>query len=367
MRIISLVIVIMLSAFSAQAKNSVSWLQVTHNFGTFKEEIGKVSCDFKFVNTGDADVRISNVRPICGCTASAYTIGAIKPGDTATVTLTYDPKGRPGKFNKNAYVYIDGISKRTKLLVSGNVIGSQKSIQNRFPVSIGSLKMSNRIIPFGDIKKGKSRTEFINTYNQSNDSLNIIFSNVPKHISVEAIPAIVPPGEDATITITYHSRRSNEWGLSQNSVTIEAIPTNRSDNSTAGIGNIDVTAIVSEDFSNLTNQEKQNPPTAKLSTTKIDFGKIDTSKNSITQYFTITNTGKSTLAIRRVYSLDNGISISCDKQEIKKGKTAKVKVTVDTRVLNNMLNAKIAVITNDPETPQQSVRLVGIILNNTNN
>lgn len=364
MRTSILIAYIILVTFIAQGKSSISWLQVTHNFGTFKEELGKVSCDFKVVNTGDNDIRITNVRPICGCTASAYTVGAIHPGDTATVTLTFDPKGRPGKFNKDAYVYFEGVPKRSKLLIRGNVIGSQKTIQDRFPVGIGVLKLNNRIIPLGEIKKGKSKTDFINAYNQSSDSLNVVFSNVPEHISVEMIPSVIPPGEDATITVTYHSRRASDWGLSQNSISVNAIPASSTDSAAAGNGSIDVTAIVLEDFSALTEKEKLNPPVAKLSAEKVDFGKIDTSNTVVSQEFTITNSGKSNLLIRRIYSLDEGVTIKCDKNELKKGKSATVKVDVDTSALKKMLNAKVVVITNDPNNPQQSVRLVGLIPNN---
>lgn len=360
MRTVALFISLLLCALAMNAEDAVSWLQKTHDFGTFKEENGKVSCDIKMINSGDSVIRITNVRPTCGCTATQYTIGDIAPGDTATITVTYNPYLRPGRFEKDVYVYINGSPRRHTLTIKGNVIGSAKTISEKYPVSAGALKLSNRILPFGELKKGKSRTQFIAAYNQSEDSLKALFSQVPGYLQVEMIPEIVPPGEQATITVTYHSNEDSQWGLSQNSFIIETFPIGSlSENAVAGIANIEVSAILNEDFSKV---DTSVAPVAKLSTHKVDFDKIDATQTNVTSSLDITNNGKSSLKIRRVYSLDKGVSVSCKKTEVKPGKSTQIKIAISPKELDNILNAKLTIITNDSENPQQTVRLVGIIV-----
>lgn len=352
----------MLLGIVANAEGVATWLQTSHDFGTFKEETGKVSCSIKMVNTGDSDIRISRVQPTCGCTASSYTLGAIVPGDTASVTLTYDPKGRPGKFDKDVYVYTDGSPKKSIITIKGNVIGSPATIQERYPISAGGLKLSRRIIPFGEIIKGKSRTQFINVYNQSEDSLTAHFSNLPSYIEAEMVPHIVKPGEQATLTVTLHTQSCKEWGLAQERFTMETLPAgNVSKNATAGITNIDITAILSENFSRLSEKERTNKPIAALSTEKVDFGEINKWEGKANSYFEISNRGKSKLKIRRIYTLDEGVGIAFKKDEIKPGKSMKIKLSVLPEKFSKLINAKVIVITNDPDNPQHTVRLVGLL------
>ncbi len=355
----------MFMALLVHGEGIAKWLSQEYNFGAFKEELGKVSCEMKMVNTGDSAIRITSVHSTCGCTASSYTKGTIQPGDTATVTLIYNSSGRPGRFEKDTYVYTDGFPKQSRLVIRGNVIGSQATIKEKYPVGVGALKLSGKIIPFGEILKGKSRTRFIDVYNQSGDTLRAVFDEVPKYIEAEAVPDTIMPGEQSTIIVTFYSEGCDRWGLVQDEFSIESIPINgHSETAVAGIGKIEVTAIVNENFSHLTKKEKEQAPVAKLSAARLDFGEISADEDMVTGFFEITNTGKSKLKIRRIYTLDNGITVSFKKDEIKQGKTERISVVVKPDEVGDILNAKLIVITNDPYKAQQAVRIVGLINKN---
>lgn len=370
MRHLLAVVLFIQMAVLCHAEGVATWLRTVYDFGSFKEETGKVSCVMKFINTGDSALRVTNVRSTCGCTASSYTLSDVAPGDTGVVTLTYNPVGRPGRFDKNVYVYTDGIPNRSTLTIKGNVIGSPETIHERYPISVGALSIEQRIMPFGKIIKGKSRTRYIGVYNRSEDSIKAVFSNIPRHIRVEMIPETVKPGEQATITVTYHSGLNDEWGLVQDTFTMETGPASGySSVAVAGITHIDVTAVVNEDFSVLSKKEKAKAAVAEISDVKIDFGKISRVGECIKKNFKITNRGKSELKIRRIYTLDEGVEIFVDKNEIKPGKTINVEIRVNPEKQGDMLNAKVLVLTNDPDNSEQTVRLVGQMIenNNTNN
>ncbi|HEX2974598.1 MAG TPA: DUF1573 domain-containing protein [Bacteroidales bacterium] len=103
-----LMIALLLLGLAAGAQVAVTTIKVAepeHNFGTFKEEAGPQSHDFYIANTGTQPLVIQNVVASCGCTATDWTKQPIPAGSRGKVTATYDPKDRPGRFDKTVTVY----------------------------------------------------------------------------------------------------------------------------------------------------------------------------------------------------------------------------------------------------------------------
>lgn len=103
-----------------------------------------------------------------------------------------------------------------------------------------------------------------------------------------------------------------------------------------------------------------NAPHASLSTVKIDLGQLHREDKKEAS-FSIKNTGKDPLLIRKLSTSDKSITLSIDKTKIKKGRKATVRVVIDTsKALGDILNSKVTIITNDPDSPQRIVRVVGL-------
>lgn len=66
------------------------------DFGTV-EEGDVVEHTFKFTNTGEAPLIISNATASCGCTVPTYTEGAIKPGENGELLVKFNTTGKPNK------------------------------------------------------------------------------------------------------------------------------------------------------------------------------------------------------------------------------------------------------------------------------
>ena len=62
-----------------------------HDFGAIYERDGLVSHVFTLRNTGKKPVAISAVNTWCGCMVAGYTRRAVRPGETARVTVSLDP------------------------------------------------------------------------------------------------------------------------------------------------------------------------------------------------------------------------------------------------------------------------------------
>ncbi len=71
----------------------------THDYGTIPQN-KPASFDFKFSNSGDAPIIISEVKPSCGCSVAEFTKTPVKPGETGTITVTYNAAAK-GPFTKH--------------------------------------------------------------------------------------------------------------------------------------------------------------------------------------------------------------------------------------------------------------------------
>ncbi|MGH2552761.1 MAG: DUF1573 domain-containing protein, partial [Chitinophagaceae bacterium] len=84
---------------------SIAWPDSTyHDFGKVKEgEVLEVS--FRFINTGDKNLIISDVRPGCGCTDGQKPDEPIAPGKEGVIKAKFNSKGQHiGEAHKNITV-----------------------------------------------------------------------------------------------------------------------------------------------------------------------------------------------------------------------------------------------------------------------
>lgn len=105
-------------AVATQA-SGITWTKDTHDFGNIEK--GKpVSHDFTFKNTTKQTILITNVKASCGCTATNYTKTPIKPGETGSVTATYNAAS-PGNFTKTVTVTTNDSEVNKILTIKGKV------------------------------------------------------------------------------------------------------------------------------------------------------------------------------------------------------------------------------------------------------
>jgi hypothetical protein len=72
-----------------------------HDFGAMQE--GDTAAHiYKFKNTGNAPLLVSNVQTSCGCTVPSFSKEPISPGDTGELKLVFNSAGKPGDVVKTA-------------------------------------------------------------------------------------------------------------------------------------------------------------------------------------------------------------------------------------------------------------------------
>jgi len=95
--------------------------ETIHDFGTIKESEGTVSAIFTITNNTKKPVLLNHVSTSCGCTVPNWTKEPVEPGKTGKVTAIYDPKGRPGAFEKTITIMTSGKPERIGVRIKGIV------------------------------------------------------------------------------------------------------------------------------------------------------------------------------------------------------------------------------------------------------
>lgn len=93
-----------------------------HDFGKVAEEVGSVTCEFEFTNTGTQPILIQDIRTSCGCTTPAYTKDPVLPGKKGTIKVTYSTVGRVGSFTKKITVFTNEPDTVYNLTITGEVL-----------------------------------------------------------------------------------------------------------------------------------------------------------------------------------------------------------------------------------------------------
>lgn len=119
--ILTLFLMIPAITMAAGKKAQIKFTEQTYNFGTIPEHGGKVSHSFEFTNTGDANLVIIDAKADCGCTVPEFPTAPIAPGKKGKIKVTFDPRYRPGSFNKVITIRSNAKQKKTRIKISGTV------------------------------------------------------------------------------------------------------------------------------------------------------------------------------------------------------------------------------------------------------
>ena len=112
-KLISGILLTIVPLFTCKAQE-ISFEKEIHDFGTF-EQNGNGTYEFKFTNSGDAPLIISNSKGSCGCTVPVWPKEPIAPGESNVIKVKYDTK-RIGAFNKSITITSNAKNDATKVI-----------------------------------------------------------------------------------------------------------------------------------------------------------------------------------------------------------------------------------------------------------
>ena len=318
-----------------------------HDFGKFREEAGRQKFDFVVQNTGNQPLVIQNIVASCGCTTPEWTKNPIPPKGTGVVTAIYDPQNRPGQFNKTLSVYTNSKPAVTVLVLKGEVIPREKTVEELFIFPVGPVRFESNHLAFTNVKKTEKKIRTMQVINTSKEPAKIEFDNVPQHITLKATPQTLKPGQKGIIEGSYDATKNNSWGYTTDIIRIKVNDVVDQKVYYA------VSANLVEDFSGLSKDDMDKAPVFDIASKTVDLGKIPGSTSNDVE-FKFTNTGKRDLIIRHIKAscgctaIQQGIM----GQGIKPGETGSIKAVFNSGGYKGRTTKAIYVYTNDPKNSE---------------
>lgn len=93
---------------------------LTYDFGTVYEG-EKMSHSFTFTNVGEAPLLISSTSASCGCTTSSVSKAPFKPGETGSIEVSFDSKGKNGDVSNTVRVASNAYPSPAVLTIKAHV------------------------------------------------------------------------------------------------------------------------------------------------------------------------------------------------------------------------------------------------------
>ena len=346
-KILSTAVLLIAAAALWAQKPVIEFQQTTHDFGKINEADGRVTTVFNFTNTGMSPLVLSDVRASCGCTTPKWTREPVEPGQQGAITVTYNPNGRPGRFQKTITITSNADPATTKLFIKGEVIPKTAKPVDNYPVKMGNLGLKVNTIDFGDITKGTRAEKTIGYANQTNDTLRVECLSAEKFIiggiNVEKQVAVVAPNTMGELQITFDAEVCGQYGPVD--ATLFVVVNGEEDKTRQ----IQVKANVKEDF---TNVKEETAPIADIQDKNL--GTFAQGKRNHAQ-FNIANAGVDALIVRRIICNDSRLDITVPKA-VKSGKKGAFRVQMDTMEKGNY-TSEVTLITNDPKNSVVKVNI----------
>ena len=103
---------------------TVQLIDSIYDFGKVTEgEV--VEYSYRFKNTGDKPLVVTNVSASCGCTVPEKPEEPIKPGEIGFIKVKFNSEGHPGEAHKTVRVSSNANPPFDELLLKGEVMGKQ--------------------------------------------------------------------------------------------------------------------------------------------------------------------------------------------------------------------------------------------------
>lgn len=333
----------------------ITFSKTTHDFGKINEADGRVTTIFEFKNEGMTPLVLSNVRASCGCTTPKWTREPIEPGQTGEITVTYNPAGRPGRFQKTVTVTSNANTATVKLYIKGEVVPKPVTPSELYRIKMGDLNLKRRTLNFSSTTQGTNKMLEVE-YTNLNDypiTVDVFLNDQDAYFKPYVTLKTVAPNETGKIQVSLVSKECPLLGPVAAKLYV-IVNGKRELTETYAIS---LHANIREDFSKLTVAERQKAPIVAIER-DIDLGSIKAGKKSSFKVSLGNVGGGNPLYVRRLILNDDNVTAIAPKSAIKSGAQGDIKFEVNTlhkdskEPIPAASYSRVAtLITNDPNSP----------------
>lgn len=345
------------SSFMCQAQlvEPILFNEKIHDFGTVPEQAGTADFEFSFTNKTTRSIKILSVNASCGCTTPDWSKEAIAPGTTGFIKASFDPKGRPGYFNKTLSVTTDWDKTPVILQIKGTVVSGDGGKYTAFPNVSGGLSLRSVSCNMGKLFINRENDPVaFPIKNTSKDTIRFSGVECPKYLKVQ-IPKQLAPGQAFDVKVQLDTKMKGQYGfLSENFILKTSDPEQPEKP-------VSVYATVEEYFPKLSQQELAVAPVLSLSANVINFGRVRAGVQ-LDREVKIRNAGKKDLIIRFLQTNCTCLTAKIDKTVLKPGEETVLKTSLNTTGRSGPQNKSISIYSTDPQNSVQRITLTTAVL-----
>lgn len=312
---------------------------------------------FRFRNRGNQPLIIREVHPSCGCVSVDYPTTPIAPGHEGTIVATYDAR-LLGTFHRELTVYTNVRQQPYYLSFEGRVVATSLDYDGDYPINLGNVRLSANYVEFDDVNKGDQPMAELQLVNTSSVPYSPQLMHLPAYLSAEYIPAKVQPGRVGKIRLRLNSDQLFLDGLNQTSLYLAR----KLGDKISEANEIVVSAILLPARIDRTAEQMAHAPhiVIKENETVIDGDiamQLNGKKHASVQ-LSVTNTGEEKLTISALQVFNRAVSVTLSERHIEPHATAKMRITVDAKMLSKAKNGpKLLIISNDPRSPKTVINI----------
>jgi len=340
----------------AQLAKPIQFREETFDFGSLKEDGGPAMHEFLFTNNSGRPIKILSVVASCGCTTPSWSKEVVAAGKTGYIQASYNPKGRPGYFNKSLTVTTDLDPTPIILQIKGQVeVQGTAASATGFQVSNGAWKLKTGSFNLGKVfLQDEDATRDFPIINGGAKAIAYDKYVGPAYIRVEVTPKTIQPGERGNVRIVYNGKLKNQYGFHSDNVEI------LTDDELGPNKSFSVYATLEDNFRNIKPEDLARAPQMKLQMSSFDMGRIHPNQ-SATREVSVVNTGKKELEIRALQGNCVCVSVSAERNKLKPGESTQVRIDFNPGDRKGNQTKAIMLYTNDPQNPVQRVTFTAFV------
>lgn len=163
---------------------------------------------YTMTNVSGAALNISRLTTTCSCAQATCDRKTLASGESAVISVTYDPKGHPGRFERRIFVYTgQGTSPAAILSLEVNV-GHAEDFSGLFHHQMGCIRVRRQEVSFRPDVKAVEKIPFVNLSGKPL-RLECDSAMLSDCLSFRTEPAVVGDRQEGEIIISFDPSKGN--------------------------------------------------------------------------------------------------------------------------------------------------------------
>ena len=167
---------------------------------SMSEDDAPVTFVYKFENKGEKDIEILRLVSTCSCASATCSVKKVAPGASAEISVKYNPKGHPGRFERKVFLYTQPGNDPAAVLRLTVDVSSRADNATQWPVQMGGIRLRTTEVAF---VKGQKAVETISFLNVSGKPLKLECETAFMPACFTFSSEEVENGAEGTIRIAY--------------------------------------------------------------------------------------------------------------------------------------------------------------------